>query len=336
MNENQSSILIYLNNNMNINSKDDINNLNINDSKNKKIIESDKIPCEDIDKEAEELYDNLGYNKNNNKKKRLDSIDSPINAQFKFSIDMPNVPKQRLHEYLNDDLLNALEISPNIPKINDDIQNMKINESNKTDNIINDPNSLFGFSLYPPNNDNNFESQNNYDIISDISNNNNDNINENINNRDVNNKSNINYINNNLIANINFDDTPVYIPLKMRNTDQKQINDIKKNKMNIKSKKNDAKKRQINKFDKKSNNKEGKIKRNFEVRIGDWTCSKCSNLNFSFRNKCNRCGLPKEILKQQNSEIKEINNQKINYETMDYINQNLIYVNDKEMNICNK
>ena len=153
------------------------------------------IPYEDIHKEAEELYDNLGYNKNNNKKKRLDSIDSPINAQFKFSIDMPNVPKQRLHEYLNDDLLNALEISPNIPKINDDIQNMKINESNKTDNIINDPNSLFGFSLYPPNNDNNFESQNNYDIISDVSNNNNDNTNENINNRDVNNKSNINYIN---------------------------------------------------------------------------------------------------------------------------------------------
>ena len=54
-----------------------------------------------------------------------------------------------------------------------------------------------------------------------------------------------------------------------------------------------------NKFDNGKKNaqnskKEGKVKKPFEVRVGDWTCSKCNNLNFSFRNKCNRCGIPKE------------------------------------------
>jgi len=62
----------------------------------------------------------MGFN-NFNSKKRLDSTDSPIRA--KFSIDLPNVSKQRLHEYLNDDLLNALEYSPQIPTINNDLNN---------------------------------------------------------------------------------------------------------------------------------------------------------------------------------------------------------------------
>ena len=31
----------------------------------------------------------------------------------------------------------------------------------------------------------------------------------------------------------------------------------------------------------------------FEIREGDWRCKKCNNLNFSFRIKCNRCGVEK-------------------------------------------
>ena len=31
----------------------------------------------------------------------------------------------------------------------------------------------------------------------------------------------------------------------------------------------------------------------FEIRKGDWGCKKCNNLNFSFRIKCNRCGVEK-------------------------------------------
>ena len=61
---------------------------------------------------------------------RLDSNSSPIAAQYKFSIDQPNVSKQRLHEYLNNDLLNALDVSPSISKINsgipENLQNLNI------------------------------------------------------------------------------------------------------------------------------------------------------------------------------------------------------------------
>lgn len=41
--------------------------------------------------------------------------------------------------------------------------------------------------------------------------------------------------------------------------------------------------------------------RPFVERIGDWICKKCRNLNFAFRNKCNRCGLPKsEVMETEN------------------------------------
>lgn len=34
-------------------------------------------------------------------------------------------------------------------------------------------------------------------------------------------------------------------------------------------------------------------------RAGDWNCLKCKNLNFSFRNKCNRCEYSKEENEKQ-------------------------------------
>ena len=342
MNENESSYLASLNQKNNNEAKDDINDLNVNNInhlKTNKMIESNKINSED--KEMEELYANLGYKKNNynynDLKQRLDSIDSPINAQFKFSIDMPNVSKQRLHEYLNDDLLNALEVSPNIPKLNDEIQNMKINETDNSNNIINNPNSLFGFSLYPPNNINNFDTQNNNNnnqnikSFSSVTHNNNYII-ENTNDNDINNKLKANNINEDLKAYINIENSPMYIPILMRNNEKNQRNNIT---MNIKQKKNEAKK-QTNKFDKERNGEE-KNKSNFKVRIGDWTCSTCHNLNFSFRKKCNRCGLPKEISDKQFLEIqKEINIQKITNEKFGYNNPSLIYINGKEIDLYKK
>ena len=50
-------------------------------------------------------------------------------------------------------------------------------------------------------------------------------------------------------------------------------------------------------FRKKSNNY------HLKVRSGDWICPKCENLNFAFRNKCNRCGLPKENIEQNNNHL---------------------------------
>ncbi len=41
--------------------------------------------------------------------------------------------------------------------------------------------------------------------------------------------------------------------------------------------------------------KNGKFLKGFKERDGDWTCYYCKNLNFTFRNICNRCHITKEI-----------------------------------------
>ena len=42
-------------------------------------------------------------------------------------------------------------------------------------------------------------------------------------------------------------------------------------------------------------NKNENCKKNFEEREGDWNCYFCKNLNFSFRKKCNKCGVIKNF-----------------------------------------
>ena len=44
------------------------------------------------------------------------------------------------------------------------------------------------------------------------------------------------------------------------------------------------------------NKKTGSFKKKikFQERKGDWTCNRCHNINFAFRNKCNRCKALKE------------------------------------------
>lgn len=51
-------------------------------------------------------------------------------------------------------------------------------------------------------------------------------------------------------------------------------------------------------FRKKTNNNN-----HLKVRYGDWICPNCENLNFAFRNKCNRCGLSKENLEQNENHL---------------------------------
>ena len=91
-----------------------------------------------------------------------------------------------------------------------------------------------------------------------------------------------------------------------------------------------------NKFDGKKYNliipiqtlkKNQKMKKPFEIREGDWTCSDCSNLNFAFRVKCNRCGISKEV-----SEQKRINNNN-NNEQQEQGNNN---IKDNNNNINNQ
>ena len=44
-----------------------------------------------------------------------------------------------------------------------------------------------------------------------------------------------------------------------------------------------------------------KCNKNFKEREGDWECSKCKNLNYCFRKKCNRCHCDKNESQQQYS-----------------------------------
>ena len=63
------------------------------------------------------------------------------------------------------------------------------------------------------------------------------------------------------------------------------------------------------------NNKYQKKKQKpFMERTGDWICKKCKNLNFAFRQECNRCKLPKNEIEQEEKkeEKKEENNNENN------------------------
>ncbi|CAK92199.1 unnamed protein product (macronuclear) [Paramecium tetraurelia] len=39
----------------------------------------------------------------------------------------------------------------------------------------------------------------------------------------------------------------------------------------------------------------GKNRSNYRIREGDWICSNCNNMNFAFRDSCNRCYAAKNI-----------------------------------------
>ena len=58
------------------------------------------------------------------------------------------------------------------------------------------------------------------------------------------------------------------------------------------------------------NNKYQKKKQKpFEERNGDWICKKCKNLNFAFRQECNRCKLNKrEAIEEEKKEEIESKN----------------------------
>ena len=79
-----------------------------------------------------------------------------------------------------------------------------------------------------------------------------------------------------------------------------------------------------------------KVKKPFEIREGDWTCSNCNNLNFSFRVKCNRCFISKEQSEQdKNKENKENKENKIKKEEKEHkypLNKNKTYYQNNNTN----
>ena len=72
----------------------------------------------------------------------------------------------------------------------------------------------------------------------------------------------------------------------------------------------------------KKNKQKGK--KYFEVRDGDWRCNQCNNLNFSFRNKCNRCNLPKELSQSLESMNHEMFNQNQQVQMINGMNPNFV------------
>ena len=87
-----------------------------------------------------------------------------------------------------------------------------------------------------------------------------------------------------------------------------------------------------------------KKSRPFIERQGDWICKLCKNLNFAFRNECNRCKVPKkdclESVKQNeenetknnNNNNKKFSNKKIYKYRKNFSNQN----NDKDYSMNDK
>ena len=72
--------------------------------------------------------------------------------------------------------------------------------------------------------------------------------------------------------------------------------------------------------------------RPFAERQGDWICKLCKNLNFAFRNECNRCKVPKKVCLEQNEE-NETNNKNKNTNKKIYKNKKgHSNINDKDLN----
>ena len=66
-----------------------------------------------------------------------------------------------------------------------------------------------------------------------------------------------------------------------------------------------------------------KKKKPFEIREGDWTCFDCHNLNFSFRIKCNRCGLLKEVSDKKFEDFRaNVMSNMVNKNNGNYFNNN--------------
>ena len=186
-----------------------------------------------------------------------------IDLGIKFSIDY--APQQRLHEYLNNDLIN--ELDNNFSNPHTPITPIYNNENNKNENNNNEKKKK-KFNIEDiPKIDLGNEKEEEKEIENQIQNQNkNENENENFNNQIQTPLS--------LLKVNKFDYTKMKFNIPILNNMNNNINNI-------------------------NNQNKEKPKKPFEIRAGDWTCYDCNNLNFAFRIKCNRCGLPKEVSLQK-------------------------------------
>ena len=247
-----------------------------------------------------------------------ENVINPINKDI-------NMVEKNLHKFFNEDLIKALnndyiaseEKNDSSDFINNNGYNSGSSELSSKENSL-ESNNKYKKELKNVNNTNVEKSLNSFNLDK-IPNNlyvNIDNVNNKVNNENNNNINNINniYININKIIkeeNINNEDiknkikilndplfAPILIDNQIEEIKEKEYNKREKMIKNIENKINNSLIK--NKYDDDVepvimvsiiNNQEEKTKFPPEVRIGDWICLYCKNLNFSFRIKCNRCGL---------------------------------------------
>ena len=229
---------------------------------------------------------NINNYSNNNKE-----LKEKNNQDFNKSTDTEKLrmssPKNKTFSSLNAENSQA-KIEKNL---DDNFLDFNKNNQKIENNIfgsINDDN-FFNFSFYGNNNKN--LNNNYYNKL--IENNNNyfDNNNDEKKINNNNDEERMNNSNNN--QNNNQQGSPKHTDIKNKSTikkfDQNKIRNERSTFFSIENSDSN--------FRKKTNNNHPK------VRNEDWICPNCENLNFAFRNKCNRCGLSKENLEQNDNQL---------------------------------
>ena len=277
--------------------KNENNNDNNNDKNQIEINDINKIEEDEggghiniINENIQNFINNEIFNNNN-----INSInDNDAN-------DLNNVIKND-SDNKNDNLINIIKNDNNINDLNNIIKNE--NDKNDLNNIIKNDNDTTDFSIENKNtinDDNNINENNNINIINDVSK---------INLAEKNNDLNISQEN----------------KIEKENTEKKEEKENSEKNEKTTQKNYYPNQYQFpfiqfpyvtqplmntinssgyeNKFDVNKKyqvfvpftllKKNVKPKKPFEIREGDWTCSNCNNLNFSFRVKCNRCFISKE------------------------------------------
>lgn len=278
-----------------------------------------KSQNEDINK-IENDFDFLLFDE----KTDLDNLSKKFfHENNKHSMDLN---EQKLHEFLNYDYFNSL----NKPQID---SNKNFDNSNSSISMNSDKNSIWSLDNY--NNNETLNDKSDCFLEENIKNNVNNIIQKDQNmattsdlkneyifnkkNIDKNDIDKIKILNDPLFA-------PIFVPKKIRAQLEEQKVNKEKNDNNNKNNKNEREIIHSNKFDDNesiilySKNKiEDNTKFPFEIRIGDWICLYCNNYNFSFRRKCNRCGLLKQIncILFEHNYYQDLNNNGI------YINYNI-------------
>lgn len=252
-----------------------------------------------------------------------EDIFSKQKVEHKSSIDL-NINDKKLHEFLNDDLIKALDNDVMAPEDNCELSDSSSTNAYASGNSENTSNfNSPELNLKLPKNIENFNMNSNNENCLNKINTNDINKNNPQNSNNINNEKNIDKeriknenINDNIKNKIEILNDPlfalIFIPKNLNNMEKEKLNEDKEstNKENYKKKKEKKNNSLRNKFDDDvepiimlTMNNEEKTKLPLEIRVGDWICLYCNNLNFSFRIKCNRCGLLRKssahLLKKQ-------------------------------------